>query len=68
MSTEVTEQYRNFSKKGYYYPGREQKVWSTVKRFCSCEGDLSSVCQQIIKTLILNSHKFKKVRQPIGTG
>jgi hypothetical protein len=43
-------------------PYREQKVWSAVKRFCSCEGTLYSVCQQIIKTLILNSHKFKKVR------
>ena len=41
---------------------REQQAWSSVKRFGSAEGDLSNVCQQIIKTLILNSHKFKKIR------
>lgn len=41
---------------------REQRAWSAVKRFGSCAGELSNVCQQIIKTLILNSHKFKKIR------
>ena len=41
---------------------REQRAWNSVKRFGSAEGELSNVCQQIIKTLILNSHKFKKIR------
>ena len=39
-----------------------------MKRFCSSEGELSSVCQQIIKTLILNSHKFKKVTLCTSSG
>ncbi len=41
---------------------REQRAWTSVKKFGSAEGELSNVCQQIIKTLILNSHKFKKIR------
>ena len=41
---------------------REQSVWTMVKKIGSKSGDLSHVCQQIIKTLVLNSHKFKKIR------
>ena len=41
---------------------REQKVWTLVKKIGSKEGNLSHVCQQIIKNLVINSHKFKKIR------
>ena len=41
---------------------RNQKVWRQVKTKASAEGTLSRVAQQVIKTIVLNSHKFIKIR------
>merc|ERR1719233_2045415 len=41
---------------------RNQKVWRQVKTNASTEGALSRVAQQVIKTIVLNSHKFIKIR------